>query len=77
MREAIAFNAWADKRNGDNPFSPVVENWFHVPGVREVIDRYQAEGRVQQAVQRLEDSRRHGESPAPNNGWAVSALPKV
>jgi len=50
MREAMAFNAWADERNGDNPFDPVVENWFHVPGVREVIDRYQAEGRLQQAT---------------------------
>jgi len=50
MREANSFYAWADERNAKYSSPVVVNCWLDVPGVREVIDRYQAEGRLQQAT---------------------------
>jgi len=40
VREAITYKDWANERNENNPSSPVVGNWFDVPGVKEAISKY-------------------------------------
>ncbi len=78
VREAITLNDWANKRNGDNPSSPVIISWFDVPGVKEAISKYlYDEGEVvlrdEREVLKEEESYRQAATPGVNP-WAVQPV---